>query len=344
MYDGLVRSSCIFLCLIACGRFGFPGGGGNDQDARPNGDASSGDASAMIGPSCTGLAVTCGGSSSCCRNALVPGGAYYRSYDNVSGGMYTATSFPAMVPDFRLDIYEVTVGRFRRFVEAGMGIQATAPAAGAGAHAGIANSGWDPSWNGNLQTDSNALFAGLVSCSYSTWTDVPGANENLPLNCVTWYESFAFCIWDGGYLPTESDWNYAASGGAEQRAYPWSSPPDATTIDCSHADYDPAGGYCVNPPNGGLLPVGSMSPQGDGKWGHADLAGGVWEKTLDVYSGASYSISNCDNCADLSAVNARVVRGGAWNGDQSAARVGYRYYDPPTDRYIEMGLRCARAP
>ena len=103
--------------------------------------------------------------------------------------------------------------------------------------------------------------------------------EHQPINCITWYEAYAFCIWDGGFLPSEAEWNYAASGGSEQRVYPWSSPSMPTTIDCAHANYSPMG---MSPcSTTGPEDVGSDSPTGDGKWGQADLSGNVWEWTLD---------------------------------------------------------------
>ena len=90
----------------------------------------------------------------------------------------------------------------------------------------------------------------------------PGANESLPINCITWYEAFAFCAWDGGFLPTEAEWNYAAAGGSEQRAYPWSNPPTSTTIDCSHANYDDCAALREPAGDGAVNRVGSESPAG----------------------------------------------------------------------------------
>jgi formylglycine-generating enzyme required for sulfatase activity len=180
---------------------------------------------------------------------------------------------------------------------------------------------------------------------YQTWTDTAGDNESMPLNCVTWYEAMAFCIWDGGFLATESEWNYAAAGGSEQRAYPWSpsSTPGATTIDCSHANYRsniPQGSYCVNGTTGSTNTGGSEAPRGDGKWGQSDLAGNLLEWTLDWF--APYSASQCNDCANLTDGSYRVVRGGSFYSSASELRNGYRFTNAPSNPTFNIGVRCAR--
>jgi formylglycine-generating enzyme required for sulfatase activity len=264
---------------------------------------------------------------------LVPGGTFYRSYDDVD---FTEMSYPATVNDFYLDKYEITVGRFRQFVNAGMGTQASPPASGVGANSLIAGSGWNSTWNANLPADTASLKT-AVKCnsSFQTWTDTAGGNESMPVNCLDWYTAFAFCAWDGGRLPTEAEWNYAASGGNEQRYYPWSSPPTSTTIDDGYAVY--CGGSCSGTQN-----VGSKSPKGDGKWGQSDLAGNVWELTLDWYD--NYQIS-CDNCADITDASAsyRVVRGGDFYSLASYLRSAYRdVVTVPWFDFNLVGARCAR--
>jgi len=181
--------------------------------------------------------------------------------------------------------------------------------------------------------------------TYQTWTDAPGANENKPMNCVSWYEAMAFCIWDGGYLPTEAEWNYAASGGDEQRAYPWSNPASSTSIDCTLANYkidNPAGMHCVDSTTGAVNRVGSESTEGDGRWKHSDLAGNVWEWTLD-WSASAYPLP-CNDCANLTTSSSRVIRGGSFFVVASILRAANRDPYAPTSRASSLGLRCARTP
>jgi formylglycine-generating enzyme required for sulfatase activity len=253
-----------------------------------------------------------------------------------------------MVSDFRLDKYKVTVGRFRVFVSASMGTQANAPLSGSGAHPRITGSGWDLTWDVNLATGPAALVARLkCDATYQTWTDTPGSNEDRPINCVSWYEAMAFCAWDDGYLPTETEWNYAAAGGTEQRAYPWSSPAGSLLLDSSRASYM-VGSDCVGDGMAGcastdIVPVGSK-PAGDGRWGQSDLAGNVMEWALDwndIYP------NPCVDCANLVTAGARVMRGGSFNGPATWLRTGTRtvFVDTtPSTRSGDIGFRCARAP
>jgi formylglycine-generating enzyme required for sulfatase activity len=286
-------------------------------------------------PSCAGLAPTCGpgGNESCCAITAIPGGTYNRSND---------AAYPAKVSDFRLDRFEVTVGRFRQFVASYPGSK---PAAGAGAHPLIAGSGWNTAWDKSLVADKDAL-TNAVNCSatFQTWTDAAGGNENKPMNCLAWYEAFAFCAWDGGRLATEAEWNYAAAGGDEQRQYPWG----AAAADNAHAVYECTGDGSASSSCAAtdILNVGSKSMTGDGKWGQADLAGGVVEWILDWYH-YPYVNLQCNDCATVTPGTSdilRVVRGGSWSNDASYLPSSTRSAGGPPDHYNKFGARCARTP
>lgn len=302
--------------------------------------------------SCVGLPMTCGasGGDSCCTSFDVQGGSYYRSYD-LTGDAYSGSMiYPATVSSFRFDKYEVTVERFRAFVNAGMGTQLNPPPPGAGAHPNIAGSGWDSRFNFYLLANTADLIA-AVKCDlrYQTWTDVPGANEHRPMSCITWYEAMAFCIWDGGYLPTVAEWNYAATGGDQQRAYPWSSLAGPLTIDGFHASYDD-GGNCVGDGLPGcavtdLVEVGTK-PAGDGRWGQSDLAGNASEWILDWEPGGY--LNPCTDCSDVDPNLAfgsgygRAFRGGSFFDSATGLRTASRFGAGPTDRFAFIGARCAR--
>jgi formylglycine-generating enzyme required for sulfatase activity len=305
-------------------------------------------------PSCVGLQTTCGtAGDSCCTSLLVPGGTFFRNRDVANNPPISGdTNHPATISSFRLDKYDVTVGRFRAFVAAGMGTQVHPPAANAGAHAQIPGSGWDASWNTSLEATTADLIANLKGSSDSTWrSDQPvnADDEHRPMNYITWYEAMAFCIWDGGYLPTDAEWDYAAQGGNEQRAYPWSSPPGSLTIDSTYASYCPGGG--ANCTGDGMLgcavtdivPVGTF-PKGNGKWGHADLAGNLYQWLLDWDNGV-YPTS-CTDCANLTMPTgsspARAMRAGAFVYDKDNLRSAGPSNGYPSMRNYIYGFRCAR--
>jgi len=295
---------------------------------------------------------------SCCTSLEVTGGIYYRTYA-ATDGMPTGLADPATLSTFRLDKYEVTVGRFRRFVSAWNQGDGYTPEVGSGKHShlnaglGLANSGaegtyelgWTDSDNKRIApTDENLGLCG----AYATWTPTPSSQENLPINCVNWWEAYAFCIYDGGFLPSEAEWKYAASGGSEQRQFPWGGAEPG--VDNQYAIYGccyPAGaGNCSNEWCTGarnIAPVGTAS-LGAGLWGQLDLAGSFWEWNQDYYPDAAGFAVPCTNCAYLKPTATRVVKVGNFAEGAYYLPTWLRYDYDPSNREIYLGFRCARAP
>jgi formylglycine-generating enzyme required for sulfatase activity len=286
-------------------------------------------------PSCDGMAPDACRGESCCETILVPG---------CTGCSVPETSTATVTP-FLLDKYEVTVGRFRRFADA-----YAIPTADDGAHPTIAGSGWSPTWDGLVPAERNELTDGnhLKKCGEtSAWTDAPGDNEQKPINCVTWYEAFAFCVWDGGFLPTEQQWQYAAGGGTENRWLPWTTVDPAPPVTPTDALYGGCGnGVSTACDLGFVLDVGSK-PAGAARWGHEDMLGSMWEWILDYRGPVFPPADPCDDCANLNGTpptNYRVIRGASWFEDSSWLNVPRRHEDPPESAWDNVGIRCARLP
>jgi sulfatase modifying factor 1 len=285
-------------------------------------------------PSCVGTRLSCGedeGLGSCCESLRVPGGSFALTVDN-------GRIIPATVSSFRLDRFEVTVGRMRAFIAdydawRGRG----QPAVGLGAHPLIADSGWQERFTEQLPANAAAFEAGLRHCGdipYSTYAD--GLTEAVPLNCASWFEAAAFCAWDGGRLPTFAELAYAGAGGDENRIYPWGDTPvprrELALFGCRIDFLSP---ICSLDD---VLPAGAQ-PLGAGRFGHDDLAGSMSERVLDGMPGFGESCTDCANLADESV---RMWRGGGWlDGADSMKNAPFSTGDAAL-RLLFLGFRCAR--
>lgn len=271
--------------------------------------------------SCVGLTAGCGqfGADDCCAAPTVIGGP------NVLG---------ETIVTFALDKYEVTVGRFKKFLNSYTGH----PANGAGADPETNGSGWQsPAWD-SLIAATKADLGAAIQCNSTYQTFVAGvANDYLPMNCVSWYEAMAFCAWDGGWLPHLYNWQYAAMGGNAGWNYPWGNAPVPTNMldsTAAYANYDCLGdgsapAVCAFTD---ILRVGSK-PAGAGKFGQLDLAGSLFE----------WSTDECDNCSGPAAPY-RYILGGSFSypGDDLASTAPRGFGTATHDGGV--GFRCARAP
>jgi formylglycine-generating enzyme required for sulfatase activity len=304
------------------------------------------------------------GNQDCCETREVPGGTYNRFNDPkypAKVSKFKLDTFLVTVGRFRQWV-AATKGN----------LQSSAPPPGAGANPHIPGSGWRSEWNRFLPTstaDVERMFgpeydvdSTTLACQYGTLLDQQGAltywtkdldknikaenvdrpevlRENTkdaldrkPLNCVPWHVLFAFCIWDGGRLPTDAEFGFAALGGDEQRKFAWgnlegddvapiggredlSSPPVFNVgkkyVAARLWDTRLGNGQNVFEDNYGLtwgdnvfgkadnafhvMPVGRR-PAGNGRWGQADLNGNMFEWMLDE---GPVLPGTCNDCANV---------------------------------------------
>jgi formylglycine-generating enzyme required for sulfatase activity len=231
---------------------------------------------------------------------------------------------PVTISSLFLDRFEITRGRFWNFARQ----YRSPPAAGSGRHPRIADSGWKSDWNDKLPGDAAEMLATVGLPSDGSEPD----NPNVPIHSVSWFAAFAFCIWDGGRLPTEAEWEYAAAGGIANDPYPWGESPEGVGR--------------VAPAD---VPVGS-SPATRGAFGQDDLAGGVREWVLDWFDAAFYAREGraCNDCANLEEGLGRGVRGdkdaSCCTGLDSEFRAAARASAAPGTDFKLQGARCARDP
>jgi formylglycine-generating enzyme required for sulfatase activity len=291
----------------------------------------------------------------CATTLPVDGGTFARGRNDASDPT-KPTDFATVSP-FRLDKFEVTVGRFRLFVDDVVS-GAFVVEKGAGKHPVDGGKGLhtltgnEEGWSGDAlpsTLDRWNVALGESCGALGTWTTVPADNERKPINCVTWSEAYAFCIWAGGYLPSEAEWIRAASGD-DNRPFPWGSEPpfdDATqTLHAVFGCLFEGKGTCDRSGSWNIAPVGSLSPTlNAGPYQHLDLAGNVAELTLDAPAnvGDEFDTGKCSvDCVNPpTSTSRRTLRGGAYN--DTAAPLGNftRAANGEKARSDVVGFRCA---
>jgi sulfatase modifying factor 1 len=285
-----------------------------------------------------------------CTTLRVPGGTFEmgRSEDCTradyfpSGSSSETPEHSVSLGPYWLDKYEVTVARFRRFVQAYSG----RPSVGAGKNPHVDGSGWQAEWNEQLPADGAALLERLdgqvTPTNFNTWSHDPGAGECRPINFIDWYLAFAFCAWDGGRLPTEAEWELAAAGGAEERLFPWGS---SLELD-GRAVYACSFSGSSSCTTRDLPHVGSV-PRGSGRFGHADLAGSLGEPVRDQFELDSYSLPGAASANPIDLLADAVagfspLRGGYFSAAAEMLRAAARLESPRSDGEAYIGVRCAR--
>jgi formylglycine-generating enzyme len=247
---------------------------------------------------------------------LVPGGQF---------AMGSADFYPEEAPvrrveveGFWIDERPVTVGQFRRFVKQT-------------GYVTVAERQLDPELfpgaDPAMLVPGSLVFRPArapvdLSDVRNWWSYVPGARWDRPegpasdtytrgrhpVTQVAYEDAEAYARWAGKALPTEAEWEYAARGGLDGKAFAWGDElaPDGQMLGNSWQGEFPwqnlmLDGYA------GTSPVGAFPPNGYGLY---DMTGNVWEWTRDSFT-ASHSQKPC--CAPPSdeRIPRRIIKGGS---------------------------------
>jgi len=216
--------------------------------------------------------------------------------------------------------YEITVGQFRKFVNA-TGYKTDAEKSG----------GASVYTNGTWQNKADANWGNPYFSQ----------GENSPVVCISWYDANAYCDWAGGLpLPTEAQWEKAARG-TDGRKYPWGN--SWVGNKCNYGLPSTPSYPGANDGYKYTFPVGSFST-GISPYGCYDMAGNVWEWCSDWYGENYYDSSPSSNPTGpaSSSWSYRVLRGGSWLDDGDGCCSSNRGSHYPVARNFIMGFRPAK--
>lgn len=244
---------------------------------------------------------------------------------------------------FYLGQQEVTVGQFKRFLQAS-GYRPESERDGTGGYG--YNRDYDPD-----KSEHGDAFEGR-NLKYS-WRN-PGfeQGDDYPVVNVTWNDAMAMSKWlsekEGVRyrLPTEAEWEYAARAGTQTR---YSSGNDVQSLLKVANVFDADAGknwpkwasYALDGHDGFAFtaPVGSFAPNAFGLY---DMHGNVWEWCADWYDDHYYARSPLNDPPGPESGTVHVRRGGSWHTWPFYVRSSYRNWNSSTTRYTLVGMRLLR--
>jgi serine/threonine-protein kinase len=192
---------------------------------------------------------------------------------------------------------------------------------------------------------TNAMYAKCVdagACSPPTSTSSYTRDSyygnfefgSYPVIYVSWNDAKAYCTWADRRLPTEAEWEKAASWNdatQEKYTYPWGN--DAPTNDLLNYKSEV----------GDTTKVGNY-PEGASPYGALDMAGTVWEWVSSLYQPYPYDAEDGRENLDSSDGAARRLRGGSWIYADDDVRSANRGSNDPASTLNDIGFRCSRSP
>jgi gamma-glutamyl hercynylcysteine S-oxide synthase len=261
----------------------------------------------------------------CPGDVDVPGGALRLGADREAAFVFDNEKWAhaVEVKRFRIARAPVTNGEFARFVEDG----------GYARRELWSEAGW--AWREEAGANCPLYWrrgpGGWERRHYDRFVPL---GEHVPLLHVSWYEAEAYCRWADRRLPTEAEWEMAASGepgSSRKRRYPWGDEPP--TPERANLDLRHAGPVAVN-----------AFAAGDSAFGCRQLLGNVWEWTADDF--LPYPGFSPDPYREYSAPwfgTHKVLRGGAFATRGRLISNVYRNFYTPDRRDVLAGFRtCSR--
>jgi formylglycine-generating enzyme required for sulfatase activity len=171
--------------------------------------------------------------------------------------------------------------------------------------------------------------------------------DDYPVIYVTWYQAEAFCAWREARLPSEAEWERAASFdpiNLIKTQYPWGDLFDGELVNycdrnCPRDNQDLA----VDDGHQDTARVGSY-PDGQSHIGALDMAGNVMEWVADWYDADYYAEATDINPLGPLEGETKSIRGGSWLSAADDVRTTSRSHFEPLVFRANLGFRCAVTP